>query len=44
MLFLLGLFLGFVIGIIVAGLCNAAREKAPDIRSARSPEVMKGAA
>jgi hypothetical protein len=31
MLFLLGLFLGFVLGFFVAALCNIAGEKAPNI-------------
>jgi len=44
MIFLLGIFLGFVAGFVVAGLCNAAREKVPNTRTARVPEVFKGAA
>jgi len=45
MLFLLGLFLGCVFGIIVAGLCNVAMKETPSFSTASgSPEVMEGAA
>jgi len=45
MLFLLGLFLGFVLGFIVAALCFIAKEKTPNVSAESSGhEVVEGAA
>lgn len=45
MLFLLGLFIGTVFGLIGAGLCAAAREKHQEVSVlCRSEESLEGAA
>jgi len=44
MLFLLGLFLGCVLGFFIAGLCHIAGVKDPDLSAAsNNPEVIEGA-
>jgi hypothetical protein len=44
MLFLLGLFLGCVLGVILAGLCNVISEKTANLSTASGPKVIEGAA
>jgi len=45
MLFLLGLLLGCVFGVIVACLCNVARKETPNLFTASSsPEIIEGTA